>query len=149
MLSAACLAGCGGDDKIWVTGVLQKGGQTYSPPDGHKLTLHFCPMRDGSSGKPTGDVEMADYNPKDGSFTVPGRDGSGILPGRYRIAIVETLSREALDKLREASTKKTGQKRISRDTNFLEASYGEDTSPFIQDLKTSTSLTIDMEKPPA
>ena len=47
VLSAVCLAGCGHGDRIWVTGVLQKGGEIYKPPEGRKLALYFCPMKDG------------------------------------------------------------------------------------------------------
>ena len=53
----------------------------YKPPEGHKLALYFRPMADGTSGNPTGDVEMADYDPSDGSFTVPGREGMAFRPG--------------------------------------------------------------------
>jgi hypothetical protein len=147
VMSVVCFAGCGSGDNIWVTGMLQKGGEMYKPPDGHKLALYFCPMPGEASATPTGDVEMADYDPRDGSFTVPGRDGNGIPRGRYRIAIVETLRREALDKLKEASKPKRGQTPIRDDTNFLEAPFGEKTSPFVRDLTTSTKLTLDMSKP--
>jgi hypothetical protein len=147
VMSVICLAGCGSGDNIWVTGMLQKGGEMYKPPDGHKLALYFCPMPGEASATPTGDVEMAAYDSTDGSFTVPGREGNGIPPGRYRIAIVETLRREALDKLKEVSKPKRGQTPIRDDTNILEASFGEKTSPFVRDLTTSTKLTLDMSKP--
>jgi hypothetical protein len=147
VLGAACLAGCGHGDSIWVKGVLQKGGEVYKPPEGRKLALYFCPIKDGTSAIPTEEVEMADYDARDGSFTVPGREGYGIPPGKYRIAVVETLRREARDQLKKASKPKRGEKRIENDTNFLESSFGETTSPFIRDLKTSTRLTLDMAKP--
>jgi hypothetical protein len=147
VMGVVCLAGCGSGDTIWVTGVLLKGGEMYKPPEGRKLALYFCPITDGASGKPSGDVVMADYDARDGTFTVPGREGYGILPGNYRIAVVETLRREALDKLKNASKPARGQKRMNNDTNFLEASFGETTSPFVRDLKTSTKLTLDMAKP--
>jgi hypothetical protein len=147
ILSAACLPGCGGDG-IRVTGVLQKVGEKYNPPEGHKLALYFYPMAEGTSDKPTGDVEMADYDARDGSFTVPGRDGYGIRPGKYRIAVVETLRREALDQLKQGKALKAGQKhRIDKETNLLEYTFGEHTSPFIRDLRSSTKLTLDMAKP--
>jgi hypothetical protein len=147
VLSAACLAGCGRGDSIWVKGVLQKGGEMYKAPEGRKLALYFCPIKDGTSGAPAGDVEMADYDARDGSFTVPGREGYGIPPGNYRIAVAETLRREALNQLKTASKAKRGQSRIDNDTNFLESSFGEKTSPFVRDLRTSTNLTLDMAKP--
>jgi hypothetical protein len=149
VMSVVCLAGCGSSDNIWVTGMLQKGGEMYKPPDTHKLALYFCPMPGEASATPTGDVEMADYDPRDGSFTVPGREGNGIRPGKYRIAVVETIRREALDKLKETSKPKNrGQQNVIRDdTNLLEASFGEKTSPFVRDLTTSTKLTLDMSQP--
>ncbi len=146
-LSASCLAGCGGGDGIWVTGVLQKGGEKYTPPEGHKLALYFYPIGEGAPGKPAGEVEMAQYDESDGSFTVPGREGKGILPGKYRIAVIETLRREALDQLNRSKNPKRGEKRIDKDTNFLEDTFGEKTSPFIRDLKTSKTLALDLAKP--
>ena len=109
VLSAAFLPGCGRGDTIWVTGVLQKGGQIYEPPEGRKLALYFCPITDGTSGDPAGEVEMADYNSKDGSFTVPGSEGYGIRPGKYRIAVVESLRRETRDQLKKSVKPKPGQ----------------------------------------
>jgi hypothetical protein len=149
IIAFVCLAGCGNGNNIWVSGVLLKGGEMYKPPDGHKLALYFCPMKDETSGKPPGDVELANYDPRDGSFTVPGREGTGIAPGKYRIAIVETLRREELDKVKvkKASRSKRGSTRITDDTNLLEGSFGEQTSPFVQDLTTSTKLTLDMATP--
>jgi hypothetical protein len=147
VLGALCLAGCGNGESIWVTGVLQKDGDIYKPPEGRKLAIYFCPMKDGTSGQPIGDVELADYDARDGRFKVPGREGYGIPPGKYRIALVETLRREELDKLKKASKPKRGQKRITDDTNFLDASFGETTSPFVLDLRTSTNITLDMAKP--
>jgi len=145
VLIAASLPGCGRGDQIWVTGALQKGGQIYQPPEGRKLALYFYPIAGGTAGNPVDEPEMADYDPRDGSFTVPGREGYGISPGKYRIAIVETLPREARDALNKAS--KRGTPRISNDTNFLETSFGQTTSPFVRDLKTSTKLTLDIASP--
>ena len=147
VLGAACLAGCGRGDSIWVTGVLHKGGEMYKPPEGRKLALYFCPITDGASGKPSGDVVMALRCQGWYLHGPGGREGYGILPGNYRIAVVETLRREALDNLKNASKPTRGQKRINNDTNFLEASFGETTSPFVRDLKTSTKLTLDMARP--
>ena len=119
----------------------------YKPEEGRKLALYFYPMNEGTSDKPTGEVEMADYDPRDGSFTVPGREGQGIPPGKYRIAVVETLRREAIDQLKNDAKPKLGQKRIDNDTNFLEGQFDAMSSPFVRDLKTSTKLTLDMSKP--
>jgi hypothetical protein len=147
MLSAAFLAGCGSSAKIRVTGVLQTGGELYKPPEGRKLALYFCPIKDGTSVDPAGDAEMAEYNSNDGTFTVPGPEGDGIRPGKYRIAVAETLRRETRDQLNKATKRKPGQRRIDNDTNFLESTFGEATSPFVRELRTSTTLTLDMANP--
>jgi hypothetical protein len=147
LLSTFCLAGCGDGTSIWVTGVLQKGGEVYKPPEGRKLALYFYPMIDDTSGNPAGDPQMANYDARDGSFSVPGREGYGIPPGKYRIVLVETLLNEALEKLRKIQKPKRGEWRASGDTNFLEGPFGEKTSPFVRDLKTSTKLALDMARP--
>jgi hypothetical protein len=146
-LSIAFLAGCERDNTIWVTGVLQKGGKIYEAPGGRKLALYFHPMKDGTSLDPTGEVEMADYNSKDGSFTVRGREGKGIRPGKYRIAVVESLRRETRDQSEKSVKLKPGQRRVDNDTNLLDSTFGEQTSPFVRDLTTSTTLTLDMANP--
>jgi hypothetical protein len=80
---------------------------------------------------------------------VPRREGYGITPGKYRIAVIETLRRESFDQLKQASKpkSKSGQKRIDEDANLLGASFGAKTSPFVRDLKTSAKLPLDMAKP--
>ena len=149
VLSAVCVAGCGHGDRIWVTGTLQKGGEIYKPPETRKLALYFCPIEETVSGKAAGDIEMADYDPRDGSFTVPGSEGYGILPGKYRIAIVETVRRDAIKESNNSSKPKGGQnqKRFDFEKNLLEDSFGMKTSPFVRELKSSTKLALDMAKP--
>jgi hypothetical protein len=151
MLIAASLSGCGHGDTIWVKGVLQKGGEVYQPPDGRKLALYFYPMKSETPGNTATEIEMADYDPRDGSFTVPGREGNGITPGKYRIAVIETLRREEFDKVKKTAPKRQRrqehEKRADKETNFLEAQFGEHTSPFVHELSASATLTLDMAKP--
>ena len=147
LLAAVCLAGCGDGDNIWVKGVLQKGGEVYKPPEGRKLSLYFHQLADGTSDKPTGFVELAEYDSRDGSFTVPGHEGNGIPRGKYRIALVETYRRETVDQIKKASKSRRGQKSVDKEANLLEASFGENTSPFVRDLRASTNVTLDMSKP--
>ena len=146
LLCGYLLAGCGGQN-ISVTGVLLKGGAKYTPPEGRKLALYFIPMDDGTPSSPARDTEMALYNESDGTFTVPGRDGLGIIPGKYRISLSETLLRETLDQILKSPKPTINGKKPTRDTNLLEDTFGATTSPFIRDLKTSTDLTLDMTKP--
>jgi hypothetical protein len=144
-LLALGFAGCR-PSGISVTGSLLKGGEKYVSPEGRKLALYFCRMPDPGSDQPPGDSEMAEYNPSDGSFTVPGHEGRGIAPGKYRIAVVETMRREALDQIKQPKKPKPGQKLIDKETNFL-PSFGMATSPFVRELRTSTNLKLDMDKP--
>ena len=130
-----------------MTGVLQKGGEPYKPPEERKLALYFYPIAEGTAGNSVDEPEMADYDPRDGRFTVPGPEGYGIRPGKYRIAIVETLRREARDASNKASKRKRGTSRITNDTNFLESTFGEKTSPFVRDIIKSTNLMLDMATP--
>lgn len=146
VLLTLCLAGCGHGDCIWVTGTLLKDGAKYTPPEGRKVKLYFCPVTDAAGGQP-GDIEMAHLDESDGSFTVPGHEGHGIKPGKYRIAVIETMRRETADRVNKAIKPKRGERRIDNDKNFLESSFGETTSPFLRELKTSTTLRLDMAKP--
>ncbi len=142
-------SGCGSSERLSVSGTLLKGGEKYVPVEGRTIDVYFYPLVEGAgSASSVGDPEMADYNEADGSFTVPGRDGNGILPGKYRITISETLRRESFDQLK--NEKKTGggkSKKIDRETDFNEATFGPNTSPIVREIKTSTKLVIDMAKP--
>ena len=130
-----CLAGCGSGDNIWVKGVLQKGGEMYKPPEGRKLALYFCPMQARRRASPPATSKWRIMIRGMVSFTVPGREGYGIPPGKYRIAVVETIRREALDKLKKPRSRSAGKRRINNDTNLLEATFGETTSPFVSRLE--------------
>lgn len=147
VLLALGFAGCGHGDCIWVTGTLLKDGAKYTPPEGRKVKLYFCPVTEAAAPIPTAEIEMAHLDESDGSFTVPGREGYGIKPGKYRIAVIETMRRETADRVNKAIKPKRGERRIDNDKNFLESSFGETTSPFVRELKTSTTLTLDMAKP--
>ena len=152
MLLIACpilLPGCGGSSNaVWVEGKLLKGGARYSPPEGHLVSLTFIGLEiEGPMGKVIKSPEPfeADYKDEDGTFSVPGREGSGIPPGKYRIAVTQKMSREAFEAAKPKG--KAGQKPITRETDFLGDRFGPTTSPIVREIKGSTDLVIDMDKP--
>ena len=143
------LAGCGGpSNHLWVKGRLLKGGAKYAPPEGHVVSVTFIGM---GIEDPTGQVIKspepfdANYNDEDGSFTVPGREGHGIPPGKYRIAVTQKMLREAFEAAKPKA--KPGQKPITRETDFLEDRFGPATSPIIREIKGSADLVIDLDRP--
>ena len=143
------LAGCGNADLIWVKGTLNKGGTMYKPPEGRKVAIYFYQTK-GADGKDmAGEAEQAEYNANDGTFSVSGREGSGIPKGTYRIAITETMDRETFDKLKEKTPKSKSKRgtRLDDEKDFLEQTFGAMTSPFVRELKKSITLVLDMEKP--
>src|SRR5581483_1216377 len=104
LLSAAAALvapGCGSSNEVPVSGRLLKGGVPYRPPEGQKVgvTLYAVEVLDARGARVPGGDEpyAAQVRPADGTFVVPGREGRGIPPGSYRVAIVQTRTREALN----------------------------------------------------
>src|SRR5271157_3318450 len=93
--------GCGKSNAIKVTGKLLQAGKPYVPPAGQRVvvTLYVVDAKD-ASGKaiPAQEPFLAYYDPKAGTFEVPGPDGYGISPGKYRISIFQGLTREGESK---------------------------------------------------
>src|SRR6516165_3562032 len=100
-LPLACF-GCGNSNAVKVTGKLLQAGQPYIPQAGQRVvvTLHVVDAKD-AAGKavPAAEPFQAYYDPKDGTFVVPGPDGYGIPPGKYRISIFQGLTREGEGKI--------------------------------------------------
>jgi hypothetical protein len=143
------ISGCGGSSNaVWVKGKLLKGGARYAPPEGHLVSVTFVAMeiqdRAGKTLKSNEPFE-ADYKDEDGSFTVPGQEGRGIPPGKYRIAVTQKMLREAFEAAKPKA--KPGQKPITRETDFLDDRFGQSTSPIVREIKGPSDLVIDMDKP--
>lgn len=87
LLSAVSLVGCGpaGEKRVSVTGTVKNKGQilTVKPMVG-RVQVTFIPVT--APGAPAADPQEAVVKP-DGTFTVPGTDGKGIAPGKYKIAV--------------------------------------------------------------
>src|SRR6478735_7126418 len=96
-LAAVLAAGCGGaaDDRIPVGGKLVDGGKEFAfdmtkaklppgasgfPPGANPVQITFIPAEGGDSSS-------AVVNTSGWTFTVPGKDGKGIKPGKYKVAV--------------------------------------------------------------
>ena len=92
------LAGCGGHN-VGVTGKLLKGGVKYTPPEGHRITITLVALEaKDEDGKVVKDEPFqATLKPDGESFWVAGRDGSGVPPGKYRVAVTQRMTREAFE----------------------------------------------------
>jgi hypothetical protein len=141
--------GCGGSrNTVWVTGKLLKAGAKYVPPEGQLVTVAFVGMEiEDSSGKMVQSSEafLAAYDQASASFSVPGNDGRGIPPGRYRVAVVQRLTRETFDA--KKSTLKKGPGRPDRETDQLKNRFGMETSPIIREVKKSGEIIVDLDQP--
>jgi hypothetical protein len=144
---APMAAGCGSSSGVWVQGKVTKGGAKYAVPADQRLglTLHSTePTKDGERTIPAGKSYMAVFNAEDDTFTVPGPDGRGIPPGKYRVSVTQKLQREAVDKKNEKAGK--NKKLFDRDTDMFDGKYAEN-SPFVFDVDGKTEITVDLDRP--
>ncbi len=143
------MGGCGGSSNaVWVEGKLLKGGQPYRAPEGQVVSVTFVGMEiQDPSGKLSTSPEPfdADYDDATAEFRVPGREGRGIPPGKYRVAVTQKMLREAFEAAKPKA--KPGQPPITRETDFLEDKFGPKTSPIIQEVRVSSEVVIDLDKP--
>jgi hypothetical protein len=89
---------------------------------------------------------MADYDPTDGRFTVPAR----MVWNSAREVLHRRCGNPPRRRTRPTEGVLEAEKRtkpIRDDTNFLAASFGEKTSPFVGDITLSTIFTLDMARP--
>jgi len=147
MAALLIFPGCGGPgDGLWVTGKLMKAGAAYSAPAGQLLGITFVVVEVNDKaikGVQQGDQFRADYDPTGGTFSVPGPEGKGIPAGKYRVALIQKLSREAFN----AANPKLGRGTPDREADMLNDKYGVATSPIVVDLTKSTDLKIDLDRP--
>jgi hypothetical protein len=128
---ALSLPGCGGGggNKLRVKGRLLDNGQPLKvptegiPPGDRGIRVTFYPMFEGEE---TPDPEVAVVNPDGATFEVPGKDGKGITPGKYRISI-QLGARGRPDLLNDA--------------------FGPDTSPIIREVTGEDDMVVDIKKP--
>ena len=125
---ALTLPGCGGP-RVTPGGRLLDKGQPLQipqqglPPGDPGVRVIFLPMepeKEGTAQQP------AVVNVQDATFTVPGNDGRGIAPGKYRISIA-LGAYGTPDKLKGA--------------------FGEKNSPVVRDVTGAEEIVIDVSKP--
>ena len=141
------LSGCGGGNNVKVTGKLLKGGARYTPPEGHRLTITFLALEaQDEAGKAVKDEPfLATLDPAGESFWVPGREGYGVPPGKYRVAVTQRMTREAFEATKPKAP--AGKPPITRETDFLDGKFSVEKSPIVREIKGSTDLVIDLDKP--
>jgi hypothetical protein len=113
-------SGCGSSDTVRVSGTLVKSGNPIHLEEDHWVQMSLVPMDSAS----TGEWFPANVE-KDGSFDVPGKEGNGIPPGKYRVAV-------------------TWVTHTDRNHDLLHGALRRDTSPIIREITGSGSLTIDL-----
>jgi hypothetical protein len=91
VLIALFLSGCG-DGRIKARGRIVKNGAPFQLGEGEGLRIVFAPVE--ASGA-TYESYVAVFN-KDGSFQVMGRDGKGLPPGKYRVALEHLKKKQDL-----------------------------------------------------
>jgi hypothetical protein len=144
-VSGLAVAGCGSNNRVQVEGVLLKSGSPLTPPEGASNQMVFVAMDvKGDSDKSIGANEpfAADVN-DDGTFNVPGPNGKGIPPGKYRVSVTQKYrTKHTID-----NPKKPGAAAINRDTDLLGDRYSPTTSPLVVEVTTSEKLTVDLDRP--
>ena len=142
----AAMSGCGEPrNTVWVTGKLLKGGAEYVPPTGQVVNVTFVGLEiQDNTGKPLPNSEpfWAEVDQANGKFSVPGTEGRGIPPGRYRVAVTQKMTREAFN-----AANPKAKKGLNREKDMLANSFGLETSPIIREVKTGGELSIDLDKP--
>jgi hypothetical protein len=117
------LSGCGGSGKLQTKVHLLKNGAPYLPAEGDILRVMFVPIPEGKER--VTDFYAATFRPGDGTFQAEGRDGKGVPPGKYRIAI-EHLHRRA---------------------DVFKGAYDAERSPFVCEVHSSDDeVTVDLAK---
>jgi hypothetical protein len=113
------LSGCGSSSTVQVNGTLVKNGKPIQLEDDHWVQMMLVPMDSATSGEwfPA-NVE------KDGRFAVPGKEGEGISPGKYRVAVNWVTHGD-------------------RTHDLLDGAFGRDTSPIVREIDGSR-VTIDV-----
>jgi hypothetical protein len=117
-------AGCG-DGRLRTQGRLLKGGRPFAPAEGEAVQILFVPIP--PEGKPPTDYYAAEVDQEAGTFRPAGKDGKGMPPGRYRVA-VELMKRKK---------------------DQFEGKFDAERSPFVVEVDAKTpEIVIDLDHPP-
>jgi hypothetical protein len=117
------ISGCG-SGRMQTKGRLLKNGAPYLPAQGEIIRVMFVPIPDGVHR--VTDFHAAIFDPEDGTFYAAARDGQGIPPGKYRIAI-EHLRNKA---------------------DLFKGAFDAERSPFVREITSpGDEVVIDVAKP--
>jgi hypothetical protein len=106
-------------------GRVVRNGTPFLPEPDEFVCVTFVPLL--PTGEVAHDFYVAEYNQKEGTFQVAGKDRKGMPPGKYRVAI-------ELDKHR---------------ADQLQGRFDAQHSPFIFDVDGRTGeIVIDLDQPP-
>jgi hypothetical protein len=116
-------AGCAGTGKFATKGVVLKDGSPLKIGQDDIVRILLVPLpEDGSKPK---DCYVAQFNADNSTFVVKGKDGEGIPPGKYRVAIEQLQGRK----------------------DMLKGAFGYDNSPFVCTIgSASDEITVDIGK---
>jgi hypothetical protein len=107
-------------------GRVVKSGEPFIAKDGEFVRVTFLPIFSQPNEGPA-DAYAAEVDRETSEFIVEGKDGRGLPPGKYRVAI-------ELDKRR---------------SDLLKGKYGQDKSPFVFDIDADTKeLVLDLDQIP-
>jgi hypothetical protein len=105
-------------------GRLVKSGKPFIPGDGEAIQILFVPIF--PDGKLPNDYYAAVVDQATGTFRPSGKDGKGMPPGKYRVAI-------------ELMKKKKDQ---------FDGKYDSEKSPFVYDIDASTNeIVVELDNP--
>ncbi len=121
-LAAALLVpGCGSSNAARVTGTVVKDGKPFPVAEGQWLQIHLVPVDADPTKSETYLANLA----KDGTFDFPGKEGSGVPPGKYKVTA------------RLVTYK-------NRDKDLLNDVFSETNSQVVKEVTGSTSITLDL-----
>jgi hypothetical protein len=123
-LLAVLLTGCGGSGMLKTKGRIVKNGQPVPLGEEEYFRVLFVPVVE--KGERMRDVYAANFDREDGTFQAAGKDGKGLPPGKYRVAVAHLRGKRDL----------------------LNNAFDESKSPFVYDVDASTEeIVIDIAKP--
>ncbi len=138
------VAGCGSSNAVWVTCEITKDGKPYVAPSGQVLqvTFYAVPQDAAPGGRAMPGEPYPAAFAATGRYEVPGPDGRGIPPGKYRVAVIQK------PKDRSAAPKpKSKAQAPDRDHDFLEDKFSPVTSPIILSVERSAHMVVALDRP--
>ena len=145
LILCVCLTMMGCGKNVKVTGKLSRGAEPVNTLKNMRVELALYPQLDSAS--PTTKTVGPDVYPanitNDGSFNVPGIEGDGIPPGKYRVSIAMRAGR---DRSPSKDAKDRKKKAENSDKDYFNGAFGPENSPIIREIKSSTHLDIDIDK---